>query len=92
MTRKKHNGVPATKAERDARAAAGLCRTCKVPPSKPFCRDVCQKCYRVYDRKKRSGEITEEQAVAEGLISPAVPRGIKGSSGMEAAIEQLVSK
>jgi hypothetical protein len=86
--RKKILEAPATKAERDARAAAGLCRTCKPPPAKPFCRGVCPKCYRVYDRNKRAGNITEQAAVDQGLISPSANRGVKGSSGMEEALRR----
>jgi hypothetical protein len=85
-----------TKAARDERAAAGYCRTCepeaaKVQSSSDGCRGACWKCYRVYDRRKRAGEITEEQAEAEGLISKSAPRGVKGSSGMEKAIKGLTA-
>jgi Fe-S-cluster-containing hydrogenase component 2 len=81
--------APRTKADRDARAVAELCRTCKPPASKPWCLGVCPTCYRVYARKKKAGEITYEKAVELGLISPKKDRGVKGGSGMEEAIKGL---
>jgi hypothetical protein len=95
--RKQKDTAPATKEERDARAAAGLCRTCKPPApkvgsSKDGCCGVCWKCYRVYDRNKRAGAITKEQAIARGLISAPAPRGVKGGSGMEEAMKGIGAK
>jgi hypothetical protein len=83
-----------TKADRDARAAAGYCRTCepiaaKVTSSKDGCRGACWRCYRVYDRLKRAGGITPEKAEAEGLLSPTPQRAPKGGSGMEKALKGL---
>lgn len=80
-------GAPRTKAQRDARAAAGLCRTCKPPPAKGWCLGVCPTCYRAFRRKEKAGKITYDKAVTMGLISPAKNRGVKGGSGMEEAIK-----
>lgn len=85
MAKEKQKSAAELKAERDTRAANGLCRTC-IDDTKADVRGLCFRDIRVFYRKRNAGELTEEAAEAAGLISPR-KRAKKGASGFEKALK-----
>lgn len=70
----------------EQRVEAGLCLCCN---NNAFSRGLCQKCYRYYATQRRSGAVTDEQLIANGLLLPAKKQGRRVESPLAAAIEKL---
>lgn len=81
MGRKRTRTIEELKADRDSRAAKGLCRVCDEEAK---CRGLCWRDYRVFYRKVQAGELEEQKAVSEGLVSPS--SYARGKSGFEKAL------